>query len=91
MPRWLDRDHFESLWHPLLRSNLIGIRADPCSRPGKLALFEGRDVFGCGLRGPLQARSMEPHRLSHGIGMLIPQANDELVGVYGLDVELADD
>jgi hypothetical protein len=34
---------------------------------------------------------MEPHRLSHGIGMLIPQANDELVGVYGLDVELADD
>ena len=30
---------------------------------------------------------MEPHCLKHSVRMFIPQANDELVGVDGFDVE----
>jgi hypothetical protein len=32
---------------------------------------------------------MELHRVKHGIRNFVPEANDELVGMEGLDVELA--
>ena len=65
-----------------------GVRPKPRDRLGKLALFEGRHIFGCGLWGLLQPRSLNPHRSKHGGGMLVPKANNELVRVNGFDVEL---
>jgi hypothetical protein len=40
----------------------------------KPALFEGRDIFGRGLRRSLQAGSMEPHRVKHRFRMCVPEA-----------------
>ena len=71
--------------------NLIGVRSEPGHRLGEPALFERRQVFGRGLRGPLQARPLTPHGLEHGLGGLVPEPDDELVRVDGLDVELFED
>ena len=54
--------------------NLIRVRPEPGRRLDEPALFERRQVFGRRLRGPLQARPVQPHRAEHGLGRLRPRA-----------------
>src|SRR4051794_35536435 len=72
----------------IVPSNPRGEWPKPSRRLGEPTLFECREIFGHALRRILQSRPLEPHGFEHRIGVLVPEARDELIGGNGFDVEL---